>query len=76
MVKFVKMDIKMVKLNEIIKMSIPWAIYLTATMALFEYYTITPTTVPYGVIGWTVIVELPRVIIGWIIISKVLEAIK
>jgi hypothetical protein len=44
-----------------------WAIYLTLTMAFFERFNITPETVPFGVIGWMMIVELPRVFIGFLI---------
>jgi len=48
-----------------LSMFIYWAIYLTATMALFERYNIHPATVPFGVVGWATIVELPRVIAGY-----------
>ena len=48
-------------------MIVYWSIYLTATMAFFERFAINPHTVPGGVVGWTVIVELPRVILGFLI---------
>ena len=54
-------------LKKTILMIVYWSIYLTATMAFFERYAINPHTIPGSVIGWTVIVELPRVIIGFVI---------
>ena len=48
-------------------MIVYWAIFLTATMALFEHYNIVPARVPLGVFGWTVFVELPRVIVGFFV---------
>lgn len=44
-----------------------WTIYLTLTMALFERFNIVPATIPLGIIGWGVIVELPRMIVGFLI---------
>ena len=44
-----------------------WAIYLTLTMVLFEHLGIVPQNIPRGVVGWGVIVELPRAIIGFLI---------
>jgi hypothetical protein len=48
-------------------MIVYWAIFLTVTMALFERFGIVPHNVPLGVFGWTVFVELPRVIVGFLI---------
>lgn len=50
-----------------IAMIVYWAIYLTLTMVFFERFGIHPSAIPYGVVGWTIIVELPRVIVGWVI---------
>ena len=58
-----------------ILMIIYWAIYLTLTMALFERYHITPELVG-GAIGWTVIVEIPRVAIGYGISIPLFKKIK
>ncbi|MBT3397601.1 hypothetical protein HOA55_03570 [archaeon] len=58
---------KRVDWNQVIGMIVYWAIFLTATMALFERMHIFPATVPFGVIGWTVLVELPRVVLGYAI---------
>jgi len=44
-----------------------WAFYLTLTMAFFERFHVTPETVPFGFIGWMIIVELPRVFLGFTI---------
>jgi hypothetical protein len=44
-----------------------WAIYLTATMALFEYFNILPGAVPFGIFGWFLFVEVPRVIVGFFV---------
>ena len=48
----------------VVLMIVYWAIYLTVTMALFERFGVVPHNVPLGGFGWTVIVELPRVIVG------------
>ena len=52
-----------------------WALYLTATMALFEKYHITPALVG-GVLGWIFIVEVPRVAIGYGISIPLFKKIK
>jgi len=57
-------------------MLIYWAIYLTATMAFFEYYNINPGTVPYGPVGWAIIVELPRVALGGLISAPLYKAVR
>ena len=51
----------------VVGMIVYWAIYLTVTMALFERFGVVPHNVPLGVFGWAVIVELPRVIVGFVI---------
>lgn len=51
----------------VIWMIIYWAFYLTLTMAFFERYHITPEVVPGGFVGWMIIVEVPRVILGFLI---------
>jgi len=48
-------------------MIIYWAFYLTLTMVFFERFHITPETVPFRAVGWMIIVEVPRVALGWII---------
>jgi hypothetical protein len=53
-----------------------WAIYLTATMAFFERFNIHPATVPYGAVGWAIIVEVPRVALGYLIGIPVFKAFK
>lgn len=53
--------------HSIIWMVLYWAVYLTVTMALFERFHITPESVPSGFIGWMVIVEVPRVILGFVL---------
>ena len=63
-------------IKKILRMAIPWAIYLTATMLFFERMNITPETVPGGVIGWAVIVELPRVLLGFWLIKQVMGRLK
>jgi hypothetical protein len=45
-------------------MIVYWSVYLTVTMALFERFGVVPHNVPLGFFGWTVFVELPRVIVG------------
>jgi hypothetical protein len=60
----------------IISMLVYWAAYLTATMAFFEHYNINPATVPYGPVGWAVIVELPRVALGGLISAPIYNLIK
>jgi hypothetical protein len=54
----------------IIIYSLYWAVYLTATMALFEHYGIKPP-VPLGAIGWTLFVEFPRILVGWFIATLI-----
>jgi hypothetical protein len=54
-------------LKKVILIFIYWAFYLTLTMAFFERFHITPETVPFGFIGWMIIVELPRVLLGFAI---------
>ena len=44
-----------------------WAVYLTATMAAFEYFNILPGAVPFGIFGWFLFVEVPRVIVGFFV---------
>ena len=48
-------------------MIVYWALYLTITMSLFERFGIHPGPVPGGFLGWMFIVEVPRVILGWLI---------
>lgn len=56
---------KKVGWGNIVGMIVYWAVYLTLTMALFERFGVVPHNVPLGVFGWTVFVELPRVIVGF-----------
>ncbi|MBW2977516.1 hypothetical protein KY331_01605 [Candidatus Woesearchaeota archaeon] len=58
---------KKYNLKEIVLMIVYWAFYLTVTMAFFERYHITPEVVPFGAVGWMIIVEVPRVALGWIV---------
>jgi len=58
---------KKIKYKNNILMILYWAVYLTATMALFEHFNIVPGVIPFGVVGWLFIVEIQRVIIGWAI---------
>jgi len=51
----------------VILMIVYWAFYLTLTMAFFERYHVTPETVPGRFVGWMIIVEVPRVILGFLI---------
>jgi len=44
--------------------ALSWAVYLTLTMVAFGFYNVTPDTVPFGPIGWAIIVELPRAFVG------------
>jgi hypothetical protein len=48
-------------------MVVYWALYLTITMTLFERFGVHPSSVPGGFLGWMFIVEIPRVIVGWLI---------
>lgn len=55
----------MVRIIEVIVL----AVYLTLTMAFFERFGITPESVG-GVIGWILIVEVPRVIIYFSLVRR------
>lgn len=57
-------------------MVVYWAIYLTATMALFERFNVIPGVVPFGIFGWFLIVEVPRVIVGFLISVPIFKYIK
>lgn len=58
---------KKINWKPIFWMIIYWAFFLTLTMALFERYHINPEAVPGGAVGWMFIVEVPRVILGYLI---------
>lgn len=49
---------------KIVWMILYWAVFLTATATLFEYVNVIPGAIPFGIVGWFVLVEVPRVIFG------------
>jgi len=57
-------------------MIVYWAVYLTDTMALFEHFNIIPGAVPFGVFGWFLFVEVPRVIVGFFISIPIFKFVK
>ncbi len=59
--------------RKILTLGLAWAAYLTLTMVLFESLGITPAVVPFGILGWMLIVELPRVWVGFLIMGRVLK---
>ena len=52
---------------KVVGMIIYWSAYLTLTMALIERFGVVPHNIPLGPFGWAVIVEFPRVVVGWAI---------
>ncbi len=50
-----------------------WTIYLTLTMALLDKGGIIPATISGGILGWGIIVELPRMIIGFAISKLIVK---
>ena len=54
-----------------ISMAIYWAVYLTITQVILGSQGIAPGSVPGGVIGWGVFAELPRAIVGLLIMRLI-----
>lgn len=57
-------------------MAIYWAVYLTVTQVIFGTTGIVPgpnSPIPGGVIGWGIIVELPRAIVGLLIAGAIFK---
>lgn len=57
-------------------LAIYWAVYLTITQVIFELTGIVPGPegpIPFGVIGWTIIVELPRAILALLIAKPIFK---
>ena len=59
--------------KKIFILGLAWATFLTLTMSLFESMGITPDAVSFGIIGWALLVELPRVWVGFILIDRTLK---
>ena len=47
-----------------------WELYVSITNILLKRYELSPDEFQFGLIGWALLIEVPRVIMGFVVVQQ------